>query len=143
MSPELMSIFHYTFRQLYIRKKTKSYCLSRLRESFFPCSQIVGSSTILNKKILLFSRNSKRKLIFGHLTAVLVEYARNMLGEQDSFKSFHRFRSFGFVLPLLDHLHIIFLSCTSFIDIFSVNRLTCILFNYQRFSILHIHVCIF
>ena len=32
-------------KQLYIRNKARSYCLSRLRESFFPYPQIVGSST--------------------------------------------------------------------------------------------------
>ena len=31
-------------KQLYIRNKARSYCLSRLRESFFPYPQIVGSS---------------------------------------------------------------------------------------------------
>ena len=37
-----------------------SYCLSRLRESFFPCSQIVGSSTKLNKKFC-HSRGTQNK----------------------------------------------------------------------------------
>ena len=71
-------------------------------------------------------KESKQKLKLGHLTAVLVEYARNMLREQDSFKSFHRFCTFGFVMVLLDHLRIIFLSCTSFSDIFSRSQATCI-----------------
>ena len=71
------------------------------------------------QKILLLSRNSKQKLILGHLTTVLVEYTKNILGEQDSAKLFHRFCTFGFVILLLDHLHIIFLICTLFSDIFS------------------------
>ena len=85
------------------------------------------------QKILLLSRNSKQKLILGHLTNVRVEYAKNMLGEQDSYKSFYRFCTFGFVMLLLDHLYIIILSCTLFSDIFSRNQAACVLFNYQRF----------
>ena len=59
------------------------------------------------------------------------------------FNSFHRFCTFGLVMLLLDHLHIIFLNCTSFSDIFSRNQATCNLFNYQRFSVLYYQVYIF
>ena len=146
-------IFHFVERpqfkkRLYIKKKTRSCRLSRLKESFFPCSQIVGSSTKFNKKFCFFKKSKKnnKKLILGHLTTVLVEYARNMLeelGEQDSFKSFHRFCNIGFVILLLDHLYVMFFICTSFSDIFPRNQAICILFSYQRFSILSIHVYIF
>ena len=68
---------------------------------------------------MLLSRNSKQKLIPDHSTTALVQYTRNMLGEKDSFKSFLRFCTLGFIMLLLDHLHLIFLSGTSFSDIFS------------------------
>ena len=69
MSLELMNdTFHFVERpynskfkkQLYIRKETRSYCLSRLRVSFFTCSQIVRSSTKLNKKFC-FSQGIQNK----------------------------------------------------------------------------------
>ena len=69
-------------------------------------------------KTLHLSRNSKQKLILGQLCPVLAEYVTNMLREQDSFRLFYRFSTFGFVIPLLVHLHIMFLSCASFSDIF-------------------------
>ena len=90
-----------------------------------------------------FFKEFKQKLILGHLTTVLLEYSKNLLGEQDSFKMFHRFCTFGVVMLLLDQLHVIFLNCTSFSDIFSRNQATCTLSNYQIFSILYIHVYIF
>ena len=74
---------------------------------------------------------------------------RNMLRKQDSFEPFHRFSTFGFVNFFFDLLHIIFLSITSYgditsySDIFSRNQTTGVSFNYQRFSILHIHAYIF
>ena len=69
MSLELINdTFHFVERpynskfkkQLYIRKETRSYCLSRPRVSFFTCSQIVRSSTKLNKKFC-FSQGIQNK----------------------------------------------------------------------------------
>ena len=57
----------------------------------------------------------------------LTEYVRNML---DSFKLFYRFCTFGFFILLLDHLHMIFLSCVLLSDIFSRNQSICILLNH-------------
>ena len=148
-------IFHFVERpqfkkRLYIKKKTRSCRLSRHRESFFPCSQIAGSSTKFNKEFCfsqgIKKKKKKKKLILGHLTTVLVQYARNMLGElgeQDSFKSFHRFCNIGFVILLLDHLYVMFLICTSFSDIFPRNQAICTLFSFQRFSIFSVHVYMF
>lgn len=55
VSPKLMNdIFHFVetpnnlrsnYTKAIIRKKTRSYCFSQVRESVFPCAQIVGSST--------------------------------------------------------------------------------------------------
>ena len=92
-------------------KKTRSYYLSLFRESFL---LLLPNCGIFYQKILRLSRNSKQKLILVQLTTALPEYVRNILGEEDSFKSFHRFWAFGFVIHLLDDLGIIFLSCTSF-----------------------------
>ena len=87
---------------------------------------------------------------WGQLTAVLAECVRNMLGEKDAFKLFHRFCTFGFVMLLLFicmsyfmvllHLVIFFheVIILYFTQLFLIFN-----FIYFQFSILYIHICTF
>ena len=66
VSPELMNdIFHfeerpYNFRSDYTLERKQDHTVYHGSESFFPCSQIVGSSTKLNKKFC-FSQGIQSK----------------------------------------------------------------------------------
>ena len=139
MSPELINEnFHflekpYNFRSNYTLEK-------RWHHTIYQSSTSISFLTQKLWDFYQILRLSKQKLILRTLSIDLAEYVRNMLREWDSFKSFHRFCTFGFVIILyLDHLHDIFLSCASFGDILSRYQSFCILFNYLKFSILHIH----
>ena len=117
-------IFHfverpYNLRSYYTLIRKRDHTVYHGSVSLSPLLPNCGIFYQTQQKILLLSRKSKQKLRLGHLTAVLVEYAGNLLREYDSFKSFHRFCTFSFAMLLIDHLHIMFLSCTSFSDMIS------------------------
>ena len=115
VSPELMNdIFHFVERHYNLRS---DYTLERKRDH----TVYHGSESLSS----------------------LVPKLWDLLPNSIKNSAHKEFCTFRFVMLLLDHLHIIFFSCTSFSDIFSRNPATYILFNNQRFSILYIHVYIF
>ena len=87
VSPELMNdIFHfverlYNLRSDYTLERKRDHTVDHSSESLSSLAPKLWNLLPNSIKILLLSRNSKQKLILGHLNVVFVEYARNMLGE--------------------------------------------------------------
>ena len=110
-------IFHFVERPYnsksdYKLKENEIIMFTQAQRAFLPMLPNCGIFYQTQKQILLFSGNSKQKLIIRHLTTVLVEYTR--------------------IYKIAEYIK--FLSCTSFSDTFSGNQATCILFSCQRFK---------
>ena len=139
MSPELMNdIFHFVERPYNLRS---DYTLERKWDhTIYYGSESLSS--LAPKLLDLLPNSIKNSVSLKEFKTKINTWTFERFPCRICKKSFYRFCTFGFVMLLLGYLHV-FLSCTSFSDIFSWNQATCIWFSYQRFSILYIHVYMF
>ena len=123
-----------TFKKHFsIRNKTSSDSLSSLAHKFW---ELLLNST----KNFTSLQEVKTKINTWTVNHCSCRIYKKYVGRVRSFKFSLSFCTSGFVILLLDHLYIAFLSCTSFSGIFPWNHSSCILFNYLRFLSLYIQI---